>query len=225
MVGHGLVQSREANNIFVQGRSGVARNLTNSLAVNEWARWSPDGKQIVFDSRRDGGVFEIYVMNADGSGVTELTTPPLLGRYASRSPDGTQIVFRRGIDIYAIKADGSGTPVQPTSELAPRLRADARLVPGWAVYRVHEFPRRAPSVFRMNADGSDQTNLTPKNLGDQSTSWRSRAPSWSANGQEIFFVSFRPSTGGMNQIFVMDADGTNVRQLTDVDTNGSPRAR
>jgi Tol biopolymer transport system component len=81
------------------------------------------------------------------------------------------------------------------------------------------------SVFRMNADGSDQTNLTPKNLGDQSTSWCSRAPSWSANGQEIFFMSFRPSTGGMNQIFVMDADGTNVRQLTDVDTNGSPRAR
>jgi Tol biopolymer transport system component len=144
MVGHGLVQSREANNIFVQDRSGVARNLTNSLAVNEWARCSPDGKQVVFDSSRDGDVFEIYVMNADGSGVTELTTPPLLGRYASRSPDGKQIVFRRGIDIYAINADGSGTPVQLTSELAPRLRADARLVHGWAVYRVHEFPRRAP---------------------------------------------------------------------------------
>jgi Tol biopolymer transport system component len=81
------------------------------------------------------------------------------------------------------------------------------------------------SVFRMNADGTDPVNLTPKNPADAATSWCSRAPSWSADGREIFFMPFRPSTGGISQIFVMNLDGTDVRQLTDVGTSGSPRAR
>jgi Tol biopolymer transport system component len=38
--------------------------------------WSPDGKQIIFWSTREGsGTFNIYVMNVDGSGVTKLTNP------------------------------------------------------------------------------------------------------------------------------------------------------
>ena len=38
-------------------------------------------------------------------------------------------------------------------------------------------------------------------------------------------MSVRPSTAGHNQVFVMNLDGTSVRQLTDVGTNGTPRAR
>jgi Tol biopolymer transport system component len=57
--------------------------------------------------------------------------------------------------------------------------------------------------------------------------WCSRAPSWSANGQEIYFMSFRPSTLGHTEIFVMNMDGTDVRQLTDDSflNNGGPSAR
>jgi TolB protein len=214
------------NNIFVQDRWGDVRNLTNNPATNEWARWSPDGKQIVFGSNRDSGVFEIYVMNADGTGTPmQLTFPPVLSRYASWSPDGKQLVFRHGIDIYAMNADGSGAPLQLTNEVPPSFAQ----MPVWSPDGRHiafmSFREGYCSVFRMTADGDDQINLTPKDPGDPSTSWCSRAPSWSADGQEIFFMSFRPSTGGMNEIFVMNMDGTNVRQLTDVGTNGSPRAR
>jgi len=214
------------NNIFVQDRSGAVRNLTNDSATDEWARWSPDGKQIVFGSNRDSGVFEVYVMSADGSGTpVELTSPPVLGRYPSWSPDGKQIVFRRGIDIYTIDADGSGTPVQLTSEKAPSFAQMPVWSPNGRFIGFMSFREGYCSVFRMNANGSDQVNLTPKNPTDPATSWCSRAPSWSTDGQEIFFMSFRPSTSGQNEIFVMNADGTNVRQLTDVGTNGSPRAR
>lgn len=213
------------NNIFIRDASGTVSNLTNDSATDEWARWSPDGQQIVFDSNRDSGVFEIYIMNADGSNQTELTSPPILGRYPSWSPDGRQIVFRRGIDIYTINADGSGTPVQLTSETAPNFAQMPAWSPDGRYIAFMSFRAGYCSVFRMNADGSNQVNLTPKTPADPATSWCSRAPSWSTDGRQIYFMSFRPSTGGQNEIFVMNADGTNVRQLTNVGVNGSPRAR
>lgn len=214
------------NNIFVRDRGGVVRNLTNDPATDEWARWSPDGKQIVFDSNCDGGVFEIYVMNADGTGTpTQLTSPPTLGRYPSWSPDGRQIVFRRGIDIYVINADGTGTPMQLTSEVAPSFAQMPVWSPNGRYIAFMSFREGYCSVFRMRADGDEQINLTPKDPADPAGKWCSRAPAWSVGGREIFFMSFRPSTGGQNQIFVMNMDGTEVRQLTDTGTNGSPRAR
>ena len=213
------------NEIFVQDRSGV-RNLTNNAANDEWARWSPNGKQIVFGSNRDAGVFEIYVMKADGTGTpVQLTYPPVLGRYPSWSPDGKQIVFRRGIDIYTTNADGSGAPVRLTSEIPPSFAQMPVWSPNGRYIAFMSFREGYCSVFRMNADGNEPINLTPKNPADPSTSWCSRAPSWSADGHGIFFMSFRPSTGGQNEIFVMNMDGTNIRQLTDMGTNGSPRAR
>jgi TolB protein len=150
------------NNIFLRNRYGVVRNLTNDNATDEWARWSPDGKRIVFDSNRNSGVFEIYVMNRDGSSVTELTAPPVLGRYPSWSPDGTQIVFRRGVDIYAINADASGTPTQLTSEVPPSFAQMPVWTPDGRYIAFMSFREGYCSVFRMNADGSEPTNLTPK---------------------------------------------------------------
>jgi Tol biopolymer transport system component len=212
------------NEILVLDRSGL-RNLTNEPANDEWARWSPDGQRILFDSNRDGGVFEVYVMNADGSGLpTRLTDPPVLSRYASWSPNGKQIVFRRGIDIHVMGVDGSGDQ-QLTSEAAPSFAQMPVFSPDGRYIAFMSFREGYCSVFRMNADGSDQVNLTPKNATDPSTSWCSRAPAWSADGREIFFMSFRPATAGHNELFVMSADGTNVRQLTTAGVSASPRAR
>jgi TolB protein len=54
--------------------------------------WSPNGKQIVFQSKRDGNR-EIYIMNDDGSGQTRLTNTPADENYFSLSPDGKHIIF------------------------------------------------------------------------------------------------------------------------------------
>jgi TolB protein len=82
------------------------------------------------------------------------------------------------------------------------------------------------SVFVMNADGSDPRNLTPKAPGDLDGDWISRAPSWSTNGHQIYFMSSRPSTGLDTEIFVMNSDGTEARRLTNtIGMDGSPRAR
>ena len=54
--------------------------------------WSPDGKRIAFYSERDGNA-EIYVMNADGTGVTRLTRHERGRRLPAWSPDGRTISF------------------------------------------------------------------------------------------------------------------------------------
>ncbi|MDA1017076.1 MAG: hypothetical protein O3A00_21785 [Planctomycetota bacterium] len=75
-----------------------------------WPKYSPDGRQIVFTSRRDDD-FEVYLMNADGSAQRRLTDSPGIDTHASFSPDGKQIVFTsardRDYEIYTMKLDGS----------------------------------------------------------------------------------------------------------------------
>ena len=79
-----FVSSRDRNaEIYAMNAngSGVTRltNLANNLAnFHIYPSWSPDGRRIAFESRRDGNSeidrnSEIYVVNADGSGVTRLT--------------------------------------------------------------------------------------------------------------------------------------------------------
>lgn len=62
--------------VWVMNVDGTERHqLTNNQNDNSFPAWSPDSKQLVFQSKRDGN-FEIYTMNVDGTGVTRLTNTP-----------------------------------------------------------------------------------------------------------------------------------------------------
>jgi dipeptidyl aminopeptidase/acylaminoacyl peptidase len=100
-------------------RSGIAvinangsglHNLTTDVQDSA-PKWSPDGQKILFDSHRDGN-YEIYVMNPDGSGQTNLTMNAAADYGGTWSPDGRQIAFgssRGGVaHIYVMNRDGSG---------------------------------------------------------------------------------------------------------------------
>ncbi len=92
-----------------------ATRLTDNDAADGVPAWSPDGQRIAFESDRDGD-FDIYVMNADGSGVTRLTDHDAPDALAAWSPDGQRIAFmsaRDGdFDIYVMNA--AGEPVATT---------------------------------------------------------------------------------------------------------------
>jgi Tol biopolymer transport system component len=105
----------------------------------DFPEFSPDGKKIVL-TRRYGasGKHGISVMNADGSGLTPLTTPSgTIEDYApSFSPDGTRIVFDRydqvQDDLFTMNADGSqATPLtsgEDDNDLLPVYSPDGTKV-------------------------------------------------------------------------------------------------
>lgn len=210
------------NEIFLMDSTGgPAKNLTNNLANDGWARWAPNGEQIVFQSNRDGN-FELYVMNRDGSGQTRLTNYPGIDQFPDWSQNGREIAFRRDLDIYVLDLP-SGDVRRLTN--APPLNQ----MPAWSPngHLVFMSARDGyPSVFVMDAGGNGQRNLTPKSMGDDDAHWSSRAPSWSTNGRQIYFMSSRPSTGLDTELFVMSLDGTGVTRLTNaIGVDGSPRSR
>lgn len=59
---------------------------------NTYPAWSPDGSKIVFESTRDGPDADIFVMNADGGGVVQLTRNDVSDSTPVFTPDGQFIV-------------------------------------------------------------------------------------------------------------------------------------
>jgi len=95
----------------VQPEGGEARRLTQDAGNNGFPAFSPDGKRLVFRSGR-GGSKNLYLMNCDGTGITQLTKGKWTDTMCDWSPDGEWIAFasdRDGeFDIWLIKPDGSG---------------------------------------------------------------------------------------------------------------------
>jgi Tol biopolymer transport system component len=88
------------------------RNLTGAgPAGNEYRSWSPDGRELAFQSYRDGN-WEICVMRADGTNQRRMTRNPGEDSYPDWSPDGKTIAFNSvrdsaESDIFLMKTDGS----------------------------------------------------------------------------------------------------------------------
>src|SRR5579864_257302 len=204
-----------------------ARQLTTGDAEDDSPAWSPDGRQIAFVSVRDG-VQHIFVMAADGAGVTQLTRGPGENIHPAWSPDGSRILFNTTHFAAADQRSGKNVPsdnhvigekIDEAMELAT-IRpdgSDLRRITTGGGYTYASFSpdgqsivlrriRGASSqVFVMNRDGSGSRNVS----GDATLDgW----PAWSPDGERIVFA--RHTARGL-QIFVMNRDGSRVRQLTD----------
>lgn len=213
-----------SNDIFLISTDGdQAVNLTNTpAAAEDWARFSPNAQQVAFHGNATGNN-EIYILDLRDGALTQVTDYAGVDMWPEWSPDGQYLSFRRDMDVYKIHLR-TGVMTRLTN-LPATLDQMAAWSPNGRQLAFMSFRAGYCSVFIMNADGSDQLNLTPKAAGDANNTWCSRAPSWTQNGQ-ILFMSFRPSTGGDVEVFIMNPDGSALNRLTtSPGEDGGPTAR
>src|SRR2546421_9402476 len=150
--------------------------------------------KITFQSNRNGN-FDIFVMNADGSGVTQLTSHPFDEYLPLFSPDGSRIVFGRchGIcDIVVINADGSGERTILNDGFPGAWSPDGnRIVVAWD-----------DGLYVINADGSGLSRVVDPDF----------VTDWSPDGRQLMIVSNRD---GDYELYATPLDGSPVTKLTD----------
>ncbi len=218
--GRGNPDDRTA--LVVWGTDGAnPRRIHRADAPVMGPHWSPDGRQIVFGA---GSFFlgrtrpaQLVVVGADGTGARALTSGPGNAGFPSWSPDGRSIVYRfwtdtaGGLRLMNV-ADGSTRTLTDGYDNFPMWSpkgdriAFSRLASG-------EF-----DIYTIRDDGSGLKQLTRAPGNDSH-------PAWSPNGEFILFSSSRlgyrdeaalfdiPQPYG--ELFIMDADGSNQRTLTD----------
>lgn len=205
--------------VYAMNADGSVQTRITSDANNDIdPTWSPNGQQIAINRfPADWSGCQVYLMNADGTGVRQLTAG---GRYQFGgiwSPNGKQIAFgsnRDGADdIYVINVDGTGLRRVTTNAYVAVVTAwspDGKQL-AFVGYRDLVEPGRGNDleIYTVNLPDGVITQLTDNQVDDEGD----RA-GWSPDGRLFTFSSRRD--GGDLDIFVMSADGTNVRQVTGV---------
>jgi Tol biopolymer transport system component len=227
--------------------------------------WSPDGTRLVFAGRDEANSFNynIYIINADGTHLRQLTGSGTNDTHPVWSPDGRQIAFSmfRGSsrtfnpNIVVVDADCDTLPGGCYENMRPVTRHISARYPRWSpdgrqiafIYGDYN------QLYVINVDGSDPRRLVRRegllwfewspdsgsilfasSLAPQI--WRlalvdvdtahireiesdrnAVAPLWSPDGRQIAFLGV---DNRQFNVYIMDSDGGNVRQLTGRKTDG-----
>jgi Tol biopolymer transport system component len=191
--------------IFEANPDGTGlKRLTRGGGYNAEGSYSPDGKEIVFCSNRDGNL-ELYIMHADGSDVRKLTNAPKCyngGPFFS--PDGKRVIFRSDrkkkdhLQLYVINRDGSSERAL-TDNLnwvywAPYWYRDGKHI----VYTAADHTKHPPNydLWWMNVDTGKKVRLTYAPGADV-------LPVFSPDGKRIMWTSTRDGSGSA-QLFIAD---------------------
>ena len=200
----------------VDGESGQCRQLTRDRSSKAAARWSPNGRWIAFEQRRNATCNHTYmsalwVLNAQGRKKRKLSQERSCDTCPRWSPDGSQIAFlHRGAPGYGLvdelavcRVKGNAMRVLTAkldrSVLDPQWAADGRRI----FFRVQDGVRQ--HVHAVTTRGGRATQLTD---GDRIVS----ALTLSANTRVMALISSSPTR--LDEIHLADADGANEQALT-----------
>ena len=214
--------------IWVMDADGTGKDqVTDNALSDDRPAISPDGQKIVFQSSRTAlgepsNNTELIRVDVDGTGEEALTDDSVNDFDPTFSPDGTRIVWSRGADIWVMDSDGTD-PANLTNtplafEAAPEFSPDGTKIAFTSNGRASGNPGDPydpNNVWVMNANGSNRVKLTE--AAPAPTPDGNFDPSWSPDGARIAYVASFGSAD--NEIYVMDADGTDEVALTSTAVN------
>ena len=180
----------------------------------------------------------LWTVNPDGTGARKLPhVPHTLEDNPDWSPDGTRIAFDRcktNCEVWTARADGThGTRLGPHCLDRPDTACEDRTVPawspngkqlafGWGSKAVKNGVLESTEIFVANANGTGLRQVTHMTAGAP-YSMDVNKPAWSPDGKRLVFEVQNLSTAdppNRRAIFIVNVDGSGLRQLTDWSLNG-----
>ncbi len=180
-------------------------NLTNSPTSQDYTgAWSADGARMAFVSNRSGDTRAVYTWE---NGTIRRVTGDLNAQAPVWSPDGRHIAYTAfqvldQRDLFVVDLQTGDT-----ENITDSLRDD--ISPGWSATGALAYVTQTNgfhSVWVRRADGDSHPLTDPAD-----TQTDAYAPRWSPDGSQIAFVA---NNGVTADLFVADADGTNIRQVS-----------
>jgi len=206
----------------------VATGMQTVLAEDQLGfhpAWSPDGTKIAFvgwigePDESGQQESELFVMDRDGSNLQQLASRPGPDLSPRWSPDGRRIawsgygpedepsrLFMVDVESGELTELGLGSDPIWSPDGSRLLFVQEEQKPGVITFKPNS------EVFVLDVETGEQLNLTNNIVPEY---W----PTWSPDGSRIAFVSERDSPRG--DIYVMNADGSDVKRLTDNDLRES----
>jgi len=201
-------------NVFVRNLvDGTDTQITSGMDDYITVDWSPDGSTLAV-SMGTGTVFQVYLLNPDGSGLHPLTSGMENHGSPAYSPSGNQIVFetypvpgsRDAVQLWMMNSDGS-SPIQLTANQAAEMNPSWSPDGQWIVYE-SDMTGHA-HIRKINVNTGEVILLTQPSA----TYWDFQ-PVWTNAG--IVFSSNRDFGGSSTQssLYIMGSNGGNLRRLT-----------
>jgi Tol biopolymer transport system component len=184
------------------------------VAAGTGTSWSPDGSRIAFEAASNN-FFHVFVVNADGTGLANLTEGVFEAASAARwHPDGSRLLFKARIngiwDLFEMNVTTrawvnltNDALFQSSGEYSPdgtRIAFEQTDVAAWT-----------SGLFVMNADGTDRVRLVLSQVNGGPTHIR-----WSSDGSRIAFSGTVPGAPGgtVPEVFVVKSDGTDLTNVS-----------
>jgi len=190
---------------FIVSSTGENRLLLSS----DFPTWSPDGSRIAFSAKGPSeDNYHVYMINVDGTQLTQLSDGLASDFWPDWSPDGTSIAFSRSsndppspYDIYLVNVESM--EIEKVTE-----NSSQDSYPDWSPNgeKIAYVSNGNIHSFTLDTTADQQLTFTGKE----------RDPMWSPDGSKIAFVSNRD---GNAEIYVMNCDGTEQTNVSNNDVD------